>query len=131
MEEMTSHRRLRRVTFVLSASILLGLILFVSAVLVVSLRQAGQETDARQEGWVRLALLSVGILGVLLVVLVAIVSRRLAGAVSRRRRLEPTEHLDAWAVAGRRFRLPPEQGDAEGPEGDAPDGEEHEDDEDD
>jgi hypothetical protein len=69
---------------------------------------------------VRLALISLALLGVVLLVGLSVVTRYWGRAVSRRRDRQPTRHVDAWAVAGQRFRLSDQQGQPEDADEDSP-----------
>ena len=113
--EIDGTRASRLANFIISVvllTVMVGGLVFLIVAATEAAGNAGVDADTRKY-WGRLAYVALILLALVIVVLfwtvVHFVARRNRGRQSH----APTPYVDAWAVAGRRFRLPAERDDAE------------------
>ena len=75
------------------------------AMLVITIQGAKEAQGATEDYFYHMAWLSLAMLALSIVVLVWMVIHRVSGRLGRRSPRQPTEHVDAWALAGKRFKL--------------------------
>ena len=113
--EIDGTKTSRLVNFIISVVLLTAMVGGLVSLIVVATQVAGsaEVDEATLKYWGRLASVALILLALVVVVLfwtvVRFVFRRHRGRQSH----PPTPYVDAWAIAGRRFRLPDDQDDAE------------------
>jgi len=117
--EIEKPGTMRAVNFALTAMGLLAIAGVLIALLVITARAAGSATEANRPYFIRLAWLSAALLALCLLMFAWVVVRYYRHRISGPQQRTKTEYSDAWAEAGRRFKLPDDEqpdADAESPQ---------------
>jgi len=106
--------RVRKIRAVSSVAVIVLLLLIATgcaATLIIASRAAGAAVRGStiKQAFARLALLSTATLGLTLILLVWWAARLLSFLLRPTTRHGPTPYVDAWAVAGKRFKLDDEE----------------------
>jgi hypothetical protein len=115
--EVEKDKVQRSLSFVVLIVGLLVIIAGLGCLAAAAMSEAGHaKGDEHRKGLMHLAWLALVLLLPALGLLVMVVGRRLRQVLIRPAEPRPTPHVDAWAEAGRRFKLPEEEqkGDGDG-----------------
>lgn len=117
MEIDRPARGFRTVSFVVTVAGLAVIIVTLGVMVVLATGRAAGETDEpTRDGLVRLAYVSMVLLGLAVVLLGWVVARHLGRrmrSIQRDLHHEPTPYVDAWSEAGRRAKAPEEDSESE------------------
>lgn len=104
--EIEQRKILRSIDFAIVAVLLVALGAGLGALLYITSSQASVETEPRTRGYLlRLAWLSLAMLLLTVLIFTWVVVRYAAHRFKRSKPHEPTAYVDAWALAGRRYRV--------------------------
>jgi len=103
--EIDRIRKFRTVSMVVTVIGLVVIAAVLTWLVVVTTRQAQHSDERTREGLVRLAYVSLVLLGMTLVLLGWVVVRHLITRGGRKADRRPTPYVNAWEEAGRRFQL--------------------------
>jgi len=117
--EIEQTNRLRIAGFVVLTGALVLILAGCAAMLVIATRAAALADPHTKRVLARLAWLAAAILGLALLLLLWAVMRFVANRIRPRGQRTPTAYVNAWAVAGQRFKL--QEADEEQDEGDQDD----------
>ena len=125
---MNTQRRIQAVNSIILIVALVAIAAGLAALTLLTARAAGQvkEPPEMQTALARLAWVAMLLLSFTLVLLLWAVMRFVRSRIRFSDERKPTPYVDAWALAGKRFRLP--EVDDEGDEKDSEDDDEDEDD---
>jgi len=85
------------------------------AIIVITTQGARESEGAVKDYFYYMAWLSLALLALSIIVLVWMVIHRVSRHIGRRSARKATEHVDAWALAGKRFKLDEDADEQEGP----------------
>ena len=107
MEDITRRKLLRTIDFTVISVLMIGIIVGLATLTFIMLRQSAMAGENWQEYLVNLAVVSLVLTLMSLVVFGWIVMRYLSYRLTLKQAAhKPTEYVDAWALAGKRFKLP-------------------------
>ena len=99
----------RALDFAALAVVLIALCMGLGVLAAMTADAAGETEGPVREYLIRLAWLAVALLGLAVVMLGWLTVRYVNFRLRRRGRAKPTRYINFWALAGERFKLPPEQ----------------------
>ena len=99
----------RALDFAAVAVVLIALCMGLGVLAAMTADAAGETEGPVREYLIRLAWLAVALLGLAVVMLGWLTVRYINFRLRRRGPAKPTRYINFWALAGERFKLPPEQ----------------------
>lgn len=103
--EIDRQRTLHAASFAVVTVTLTAVCAGLVAMIVITTRGAKEAEGARGHYFYRMAWLSLALLALSIVVLVWMVIHHVSGRLGRKSSRPPTQHVNAWALAGKRFKL--------------------------
>ncbi len=103
--EIDRQSTLHAVSFAIVVVTLIAICAGLAVMIVITTRGAKEAEGAMEHYFYRMAWLSLALLALSIVVLVWVVIHHVSGRLGRKSSRPPTQHVDAWALAGKRFKL--------------------------
>ena len=103
--EIDRERTLHAASFAIVMVTLMTVCAGLVAIIVITTQGANESEGPTQTYFYHMAWLSLAMLALNILVLMWMVIHRVSRRMGRRSPRQPTEHIDAWALAGKRFKL--------------------------
>ena len=111
--EIDRKRTLRAASFAVVVVMLTAICVGLAAMVAITTQGAKQADGAARAYFYRMAWLSLALLALSVIVLVWVVIHHVSGRLGRKSPHPPTEYVDAWALAGKRFKLEEDEEDSD------------------
>ena len=104
--EVDRQRTLHAASFAIVVVTLVAICAGLAAMIVITTRGAREAAEGPKESYYyRMAWLSLALLALTVIVFVWVIIHHISGRLARKSPRQTTAHVDAWALAGKRFKL--------------------------